>query len=283
MKKKGIFKTVFLYLALILVGCVMIYPLLWMVAATFRDNSEVVSDISLIVKDPVPDGYLALFTDYGGSINSIRAMFNTWCIIIPKVLFTIVSSAFTAYGFSRFDFPFRKALFALLVSSMLMPDAVMMIPQFIMFTKIGWVDSPVFAPLVIPSLFSFDAYFVFMLVQFMKGIPRELDDAARIDGCSSFQILTHILAPVLRPALVSCGVFQFIWTSNDFSGPLLYVNTPSRYPLSVFIRLAMDADSGFQYNRVLALALFAVIPSLAVFFCSGRSFTENITSGAVKG
>ncbi|WP_044973734.1 carbohydrate ABC transporter permease [Ruminococcus sp. HUN007] len=283
MKKKTNIHTFLLYAILILTGTVMIYPLLWMVSATFKTNSEISSGISLLIKEPVPDGYLALTENYGGNINCIKALLNTFTFLIPKVLFTVISSMLTAYGFGRFSFPMKKFLFALLIGTMFLPDAVMAIPQFILFSRLGLVDSPLYSALVIPSVFAFDSYFVFLLVQFLKGVPKELDDAARIDGCSSFQILVYIIAPVLKPALVSCAVFQFIWTSNDFMGPLLYVNTPSKYPLSVFIRLAMDAESGFQYNRVLASALFAVIPSLTVFFCSQRSLTESITSGAVKG
>lgn len=276
-------RQLLIYTVLVVLGLVMLYPLLWMISATFKSNREITENISLFVKEPVFNGYRELLNDYGGNINYVRAMFNTYTYLIPKVLLTVFSSAVTAYGFSRFSFPGKKIMFALLVSSMFLPDAVLMIPQFIMFNKFGWVDSPLYAALVIPSAFAFDAYFVFMLIQFMRGIPGELDEAARIDGCSSFQILGYIIMPVLRPALVSCAVFQFIWTSNDFMGPLLYVNTPSRYPLSVFIKLSMDAESGFQYNRVLTGALFAVIPSIIVFFCAQRVFTDSITTGAVKG
>lgn len=283
MKRTKTADLILIYFVLTLTGIIMIYPLLWMISATFKTNSEVTSGLSLLIKEPVPDGYLALVNNYGGNINCIKALFNTYVYLVPKVLFTLVSSLLTAYGFGRYNFPMKKLLFGLLVSSMFLPDAVMIIPQFILFSKLGMVDSPLYTALVVPSVFAYDTYFVFLLVQFLKGVPSELDDAARIDGCSSFQILFHIIAPVLKPALVSCAVFQFIWTSNDFMGPLLYVNTPSAYPLQVYIRLAMDAESGFQYNRVLASALLAVIPSLIVFFCSQRSFTDSIASGAVKG
>ncbi len=280
MKKAS--EKILIYLLLISTGFVMLYPLLWMISATFKTNAEITAGLSLAVKSPVTDGYANLLSDYGGNINCIRALLNTYRFLVPKVIFTVVSSALTAYGFSRFDFPLKKLLFALMVSAMFLPDAVMMIPQFIMYSRLGWVDSPWYAALIVPSAFAFDSYFVFMLVQFMRGIPRELDEAARIDGCSSLQILVHITAPLLKPALVSCAVFQFIWTSNDFTGPLLYVNTPSRYPVSVFIRLAMDADNGFRINHVLTAALFSVIPSLIIFFCSQKSFTGSITSGALK-
>lgn len=283
MKRKKILNSFMLYLILCISGFIMLYPLLWMITATFKTNAEISEGISLLVKNPVTDGYRALLNNYGGNINIFEAALNTFRYIIPKVIFTVASGVLTAYGFSRFSFRLKKLLFALLISSMLIPDAVMTVPQFIMFSRLGWVDSPLYSALIVPSVFSFDAYFVFMLVQFMKGVPTELDDAARIDGCSSLQVLIHIITPVIKPAVLSCAVFQFIWTSNDYMGPLLYVNTPSRYPLSVFIRLAADAETGFQYNRVLAASLFTLLPSLTVFFLSQRSFTDGITAGAVKG
>lgn len=281
MKEKRI-RIILLYLFLSVSGFVMLYPLIWMFSATFKTNSEIFGSISILIKNPVREGYLNLFNDYGGNINIIRAMLNTLIIIVPKVIFTVVSSTVTAYGFSRFNFRGKKILFAMLVFTLFIPDSVMMIPQFIMFSKLGWIDSPFYTALTVPSLFAFEGYFIFMLVQFMRGIPMELDEAARIDGCGSWQILSHITVPLLKPAIVSCAVFQFIWTSNDFMGPLLYVNTPSAYPLSIFVKLSMDADSGFQWNRVLAVSLISVLPSLIVFFCSQRTFTDDITAGALK-
>lgn len=274
--------TILLYFFLIVAGLVMIYPLIWMFSATFKTNSEIFGSISLFTKHPVTDGYQNLFSNYGGNINIFGAMQNTLLIIVPKIIFTLVSSVITAYGFSRFNFRGRKILFAFLIFTLFIPDSVMMIPQFIMFNRFGWIDSPVYTALIAPSLFAFEGYFIFMLVQFMKGIPNELDEAARIDGCESWQVLFNVICPLLRPALASCAVFQFIWTSNDYMGPLLYVNTPSRYPLSVFVKLSMDADSGFQWNKVLAVSLVSVIPSLIVFFLSQKVFTDGIVSGAVK-
>lgn len=274
--------TILLYFILTVAGLVMIYPLIWMFSATFKTNSEIFGSISLFTKYPVTDGYQNLFSNYGGNINILGAMRNTLLIIVPKIFFTLVSGVMTAYGFSRFNFRGKKILFAFLIFTLFIPDSVMMIPQFIMFNRFGWIDSPVYTALIVPSLFAFEGYFIFMLVQFMKGIPNELDETAKIDGCESWQILFHVICPLLRPALASCAVFQFIWTSNDYMGPLLYVNTPSRYPLSVFVKLSMDADSGFQWNKVLAVSLVSVIPSLIVFFLSQKVFTDGIVSGAVK-
>ena len=120
-----------------------------------------------------------------------------------------------------------------------------------------------------------------MLIQFLRGIPRELEEAAKIDGCNVMQTLWYVIVPMLKPSIVSCALFQFMWTSNDFMGPLIYINTVSKYPVSIFLRMSMDV--GFEWNRVLAMSLIAIIPSLTVFFLAQRSFVDGIAAGGVKG
>ncbi len=271
------------YVILIAVGFIMIYPLIWMVGATFKNNTEIFSSISPFTSNPTFDGYINAMNDYGGKINLFKAMLNTYSYVLPKVLFTVVSCALTAYGFGRFNFKGRNIFFALLMTTLFLPQVVMNVPQFILYNKFGWVGSPIYLPLVIPSLFAFDTYFVFMLIQFLRGIPRELDEAATIDGCNSFQTLVKIICPMLKPALVSCALFQFMWSSNDFMGPLLYVNAPERYPATIFVKLSMDADTGFDWNRVLAVSLISIVPQLIVFFLAQRNFVDGISAGSVKG
>lgn len=275
--------TVIKYIVLILVGFIMVYPLIWMIGATFKTNNEIFSSMSPFTAHPTLDGYKNAMNDYGGQINLLKAMFNTYSYVIPKVIFTVVSCTITAYGFGRFNFVGRNALFAVLMSTLFLPNVVMNVPQFILYNNFGWVDSPIYLPLVIPSLFAFDTYFVFMMIQFLRNIPRELDEAAKIDGCNSVQTLWHVIVPMLKPAMVSCALFQFMWSSNDFMGPLLYVKTPSRYPATIFVKLSMDADTGFEWNRVLAVSLISIIPQLIVFFCAQNQFIDGISAGSVKG
>lgn len=271
------------YFILIFVGFIMVYPLIWMVGATFKSNSEIFTSISPFTSKPTLDGYKNAMNNYGGEINLLKSMANTYSYVLPKVLFTVVSCTITAYGFGRFNFKGKKILFALLISTLFLPQVVMNVPQFILYNNFGWVDSPIYLPLVVPSLFAFDTYFVFMIFQFLRGIPRELDEAATIDGCNALQTLILVICPVLKPAIVSCALFQFMWTSNDYMGPLLYVNTPARYPATIFVKLSMDADSGFDWNRVLAVSLISIIPSLVVFFFAQKNFVEGITAGSIKG
>ena len=233
------------YFVLILVGLIMIYPLVWMVGATFKSNAEIFSSIGFIPKNPTLEGYKKAMESYGGAINVWKAMLNTFSYVIPKV--------------------------------------VLNVPQFIMFSKMGWVDSKLYLPIIVPTLFATDTLFVFQLIQFLRNVPKELDEAAKIDGCNAVQTLVKVIVPMLSPAITSIALFQFMWSSNDFMGPLLYVNTPAKYPLAIFVKMSMDADSGFQWNRILALSLISIIPSLVVFFMAQDKFVDGITAGGVKG
>jgi oligogalacturonide transport system permease protein len=271
------------YLTLILVGIVMIYPLVWMIGASFKSNAEIFSSIGFIPKNPTLEGYQKALSGYGGDIDIWKALLNTYKIVIPKVIFTVCSCTIAAYGFARFKFIGHDFFFALLMSTLFLPNVVLNVPQFIMYNKFGWVDSPIYLPLIVSTLFAQDTYFVFMLIQFMRNIPKELDEAAKIDGCNAMGTLWHVLVPVLKPAMTSCALFQFMWSNNDFMGPLLYVSTPKRYPAAIFVKMSMDADSGFSWNRILALSLISIIPSLVIFFLAQDQFIDGVTAGSVKG
>ena len=274
----------FQYFVLILVGVIMIYPLVWMVGATFKSNAEIFAGIGFLTANPTLQGYIdAVTQNYGGDISIWRAFINTYSFVIPKVIFTVISSVIAAYGFSRFKFKGRDMLFGIMISTLFLPQVVLNVPQYLMYNSFGWINSPFYLPLWVPTLFATETYFVYQLVQFMRSIPHDLDEAAAIDGCGTVKILYKIIAPMLSPSLVACGLFQFMWSCNDYMGPLLYVQTPSKYPMSIFVKLSMDADSGFNWNRILALSLISIIPQLVVFFCAQDAFIDGISAGAVKG
>ena len=283
LERKRQIATVCKYIVLVLVGILMIYPLVWMIGASFKTNSEIFSSIGFIPKQPTFQGYKDAMNGYGGDIDIWKSMFNTYKIVIPKVILTVASCTLTAYGFARFKFKGHDALFALLMATLFLPNVVLNVPQFIMYNGWGWVDSPLYLPLIVPSVFAQDTYFVFMLIQFLRNVPRELDEAAKIDGCTALGTLWHVIVPVLKPAMTSAALFQFMWSSNDFMGPLLYVSTPKRYPAAIFVKMSMDADTGFSWNRILALSLVSIIPSLVVFFIAQDQFIDGVTAGSVKG
>ena len=279
-EQRNLMNLILRYIVLIVVGVIMIYPLVWMVGASFKTNSEIFSGINFIPINPTLDGYRRGFAGYEG-MTLLHFMGNTYKFVIPKVIVTVVSATLTAYGFARFQFIGKKFSFMVLLSTLFLPQVVLNVPQYILFNQIGWLDS--YLPIVIPSLLAGDTYFVYMLIQFLRGIPKELEEAAEIDGCNVLQRLWFVIVPMLKPSIVSCALFQFMWACNDFMGPLIYVNTVAKYPVSIFLRMSMDAEVGFEWNRVLAMSLLAIIPSLVVFFAAQNSFVDGIAAGGVKG
>ncbi len=282
-KFKHNLNTFLRYFVLILVGLIMIYPLLWMIGATFKSNADIFSGIGLFTSNPTLEGYQAAMTNYGGDINILRAMINTFSYVIPKVVFTVISVTLTAYGFGRFEFKGRAFLFSVLMATLFLPQVVLNVPQYLLFSKLNWVGSSWYLPIVVPTLCAIDTTFVFQMTQFLRGVPRDLDEAAKIDGCTALQTLVKVIVPMLMPSITSVALFQFMWSSNDFMGPLLYVNSPAKYPMALFVKMSMDADAGTSWNRILAMSLISMIPSLIVFFLAQDQFVEGISAGGVKG
>ena len=272
--------TVLRYTVLILVGFVMFYPMLWMVGASFKaSNNEIYSTISFLPKSPSFQAYIDGWTATGNPYSLY--LINTFKIVIPKVIGAVVASVVTAYGFSRFEFPGKNFWFSILLATLFLPQVVLNIPQFLLFRTWGWTNS--YLPLVVPAFFRAEPYFIFMLVQFMRSVSRELEEAAEIDGCNSFQRLVYIVVPMVKPTIVSVALFQFMWAFNDFQGPLIYIDSVKKYPTSLGLRLLTDAETGFEWNKVLALSVITLLPSLIVFFLAQDQFVDGIAAGGVKG
>lgn len=268
------------YLVLILTGVMMVYPLLWMLGSSLKaTNNEIFASISFIPQNPTFEGYKAVLNINGH--NFFKFMLNTYTIVLPKVFGAVISSVLTAYGFSRFRFIGNRAMFAVLLSTIFLPQVVLNIPQYLLFVRLGWVNS--YKPLVVPSFFASEPYFVFMLVQFMRTLPRDMEEAAEIDGCNSLQRLIYVIAPVIKPAIISVALFQFMWASNDFQGPLIYISSVNKYPASLGLRLVTDSESSIQWNKVLALSIVSILPTLIVFFLAQDQFVDGIAMGSLKG
>lgn len=268
------------YVLLIAVGIFMLYPLLWLVGASFKTNSEIYTKI----------GFIPNSIDFGSYVKgwntSTEYTFATYFlnsakIVIPKIICTVVSCVLVAYGFARFNFTGKKLLFSVLIVSMMLPQIVLRVPQYIMFKSINWLDS--YFPLIIPSAFAYDAFFVFLLVQFLRGIPQDMEEAAIIDGCSPLQLLWHIVVPLLKPAIISCIVFQFIWTMNDFMGPLIYLSSVEKYPVSLALRMSIGANEEVEWAPIIAISVVALLPSIIVFFAAQKHFVQGISTSGIKG
>lgn len=280
MRQKEILNTIFRYVVIVGVGIIMVYPMLWMLGASFmKTNSEIFGSISFIPKSFTLEGYKNGWNSTSYTFG--HYMLNTYKFVLPKVIGTVISATITAYGFSRFRFLGKNFWFGIMLATLFLPQVVLNVPQFILFNQMGWVDS--YLPLVAPSFLAADTYFVFMIVQFMRSIPRELEEAAEIDGCNSLQRLYYVVTPMVKPAVVSAALFQFMWSSNDFMGPLIYLNSVKKYTASLGLRMMMDTEVGFDWNKVLALSVISIIPSLIVFFSAQNQFIEGISAGSVKG
>jgi oligogalacturonide transport system permease protein len=270
----------FRYVILLIVGLLMLYPLLWMFSAALKPNHEIFTSMSLIPHEWSLEGFINGWKT-GTEFTFGHYIYNTFAYVIPKVILTVISSTIVAYAFARFDFPWKKFWFATLIATILLPQSVLLLPQYLMFREMGLLDS--YLPLYLPMAFATQGFFVFMLIQFLRGVPTDMEEAAMIDGCISFQVLWYVVVPVIRPAIISVALFQFMWSVNDFLGPLIYVSSVEKYPIALALKMSIDVTEGARWNEILAMASIAIIPSILVFFMSQKYFVEGVTSSGIKG
>jgi multiple sugar transport system permease protein len=207
-------------------------------------------------------------------------LINTLIVTFLSILGVIISATFVAYGFARFKFPFKTPLFMIMISTMMIPAQVTMIPTFILFKYLGWIDS--YLPLTVPLFFGGGAFNIFLLRQFFLTIPYELDEAAKIDGCNYFQIFYIILLPLVKPALATVAIFAFVYSWNDFLNPLIYLNSSSKYTLALGLQ-TFSTMYGAHYHLMMAASTIVLLPILIVFFFGQRFFIEGVATSGLKG
>jgi len=280
-KTRRILTTTLYYLVLTALGLVMVFPLLYMFLASFKTNQEIFGQPLKMLPDAfLLDGYINGWRGVGNYTFGTY-MINSFLLTLPTMLLTIASSLLTAYGFARFDFPFKKALFALMYGLMLLPGSVLIIPRYLVFANLGWVDS--YLPFWAPAALATSSFFIYMFVQFFRGLPRELDEAAMIDRCSSFGILQHILFPLCVPAIISAAIFSFIWTWNDFMAQFIYISSVPKYTAALGLRMSIEGTANINWANVLAMSLISIIPSSIVYLCLQKYFVEGIATSGLKG
>lgn len=269
------------YAALIAVGIVMMYPLLWLFFATFKDNKELFGKMTLL---PEHFSFSAYKEGWKGSgqFTYLTFYLNTFKLVMPTVLFTVASTGIVAYGFARFQFPMKKILFMLMISTLMLPDAVIMIPRYVVFNKFGWIDT--YMPFWAPAVLACYPFLIFQQIQFMRSIPRELDESAYMDGCNPFLVYVKILAPLMKPAMFSVVIFQTLWRWNDYFNNLIYISSVKNYTLSLALKMSIDSQgASTPWNQVLAMSFVSLIPPILLYFFAQKYFVEGITAGGVKG
>lgn len=268
------------YILLVLLALVMIYPLLWMAGGAFKSNNEIFGSMNLLPKKPVFNAFREGWSG-SGQVSFGKFILNTFALVVPTVLFTVVSSVLVGYGFARFNFPFKRIIFTIMLSTMMLPATVVIIPRYIFFSKLGWLDT--YLPFIVPAALGCYPFFTYLMVQFFRGLPMELDESAEMDGCNSFVILVRILLPLCKSAIFSVVIFQFVWTWNDFFNVLIYISSVIKYPVALGLRLSIDiVASNVHWNSLLALSLVSIIPPVVLFFCAQKYFIEGIATTGMK-
>lgn len=268
-----------LYLFLLMFSLVFIYPLLWMVSATFKDNAEIFRSLGLMI----PKLDLTAYRE-GWRLNSQLTfgtfIANSLVMVVPWVLFTTASSLLIGFGFARFNFPLKNLWYALMLSTIMIPPIVIIVPRYILFHRLGWLDT--YLVFQIPALFGAHGFFILLMYNFIRGIPKDMDESAIVDGCSYFQVLTRIILPNSGAALFSVSILQFIWTWNDFFNPLIFINSVKKYPVSLGLQMTIDAHSKVAYNQIMAMSLLSIIPPVIIFFAAQKHFVEGISTTGLK-
>lgn len=280
MRKKADLGSLSVYVVLILMGILMIYPLIWLFFSSFKSNKEIFSVLTIFPKIWNFSGYAEGWKGTG-QFSFGYFLMNTFKMVLPTVFVTMISSTLVAYGFARFEFKGKALLFALMLSTMMLPNAVLVIPRYLLFRDLGWLDS--YKPFIIPQIFAFTAFFNYLMVQFIRGIPRDLDESAKIDGLGSLRILVYIIFPLCKSALFSVFIFQFMWTWNDFFNPLIYINSIANYPVALALRMSIDAQAAIEWNKILAMSFVSIIPIVVLFFSAQKYFVEGVATTGLKG
>lgn len=263
-----------------LIGLGMIYPVIWMVSASFKGTDEIWTDVDNIFPEKLRfENYENGWRGFGGI--SFKTFYqNSFIYAGIGTLFQVAASMVVAYGFARVDFFGKRILFGVMLMSLMLPSQILLIPQYIMFHRLDWIGT--FYPLLLPRLGG-APFFIFMIMQFIRGIPIELDEAALIDGCGKSGIFFRIILPQLTPALVTATIFSFYWTWDDFLTPFLYLSAPDLYTVSVALRSFADPGSTTDWGAIFAMSSLSLLPVFVIFVFFQRYIVEGIATSGLKG
>lgn len=270
--------SVIKHILLIATGFLMIYPLLWMLVSSFRPTDEIFRDTSLIPKGIT----LANYTYGWSALNQPfgHYLINSGIVVLGCIIGNVLSCSLAAYAFARLKFTGRTILFAIMLLTIMIPYHVVLVPQYILFQQFGWVNT--FLPLIVPKLLGTDAFFVFLMVQFIRGLPLELDEAARIDGCGHFNTFFRIILPLMVPAVATTAIFTFIWMWNDFLSSLIYLIDPSMYTVPLALRAFLDSTGSSNWGAMFAMSIVSLIPVFLAFLFGQRFLIRGIATTGIK-
>jgi multiple sugar transport system permease protein len=271
-------RPVVIHIALAAAALVMLYPVIWMVVSSLRPGNEIFREPGILVKDLRIENYRLGWNALTEPFT--RYLLNSAAVVLGAVLGNLVSCSMAAYAFARLEFVGKKLWFAIMLLSIMLPIHVVIVPQYILFSQAGWINT--FLPLIVPKWLATDAFFVFLMVQFIRGIPRELDEAARIDGCGRAGIFLRVILPLMVPALATTTIFTFIWTWNDFFSQLIYLTDPKMYTVPVALRSFVDATAESSWGSMFAMSVVSLVPIFLAFLLGQRFLIKGIATTGIK-
>ncbi|WP_288430893.1 carbohydrate ABC transporter permease [uncultured Agrobacterium sp.] len=276
--QRPLWKSIALHTVLIAASFAMMYPILWMISGSFRPQDELFGSSSLIPSAFDFGGYVRGWT--GLQVSFGKFFWNSFFIAILATIGNVVGCSLAAFAFARLRFGGRNFWFALMLGTLMLPYHVVLIPQYILFLEMGWVNTSL--PLIVPKYLATDAFFIFLMVQFFRGIPRELDEAAVMDGCSPFRIYWKIMLPLSMPVLATAAIFSFIWTWDDFFGPLIYLNDINTYTVQLGLRSFVDSTGSSDWTSLFAMSNLSLVPVFLFFLFFQRLLIEGIATTGMK-
>jgi len=277
-KQKKLIKSIFMHILLSLISLLFIFPFLWMLFTALKTRPELLEGFNqFLPKDPQWGNFKIAVT----TVPFLTYLKNSLIIVVLAVTGTLISSTVTAYAFARLKWPGRDTFFIIMLATMMIPMQVLLIPTYIMYSKIGWLGTRL--PLIVPFFFGGgSAFYIFMLRQFFKGIPKVLTESAIIDGASHFKIFIKIMLPLSVPALVTVALFTFMMVWNDYFGPLIYLSDPDQWTLALGLK-AFQGQFAQRFDLMMAASILVMLPTLIIFFFAQKQFIEGITFSGIKG
>jgi multiple sugar transport system permease protein len=268
------------HVLVVVAALVVVYPVLWMIGTSFKPAQEIISSLRPWPVHVTPHNYPSGWTANPG-VTFGRFFINSVIVGAGAVAGNLFACSLAAYAFARLRFRFRGLFFVIMIGSILLPYHVLVVPQYVIFRHLGWVNT--FLPLIVPKFLATDAFFIFLMVQFMRGIPREIDEAAVIDGCGQFRLYRHIILPLARPALITTAIFTFIFTWNDYFTQLIYLNSTANFTLPVGLGLFVDQSGLSSYGPMMAMAVLALLPVFLFFLAFQRLLVEGVVTSGLTG
>ncbi|NDL57346.1 carbohydrate ABC transporter permease [Phytoactinopolyspora mesophila] len=277
-KRRGRPKRLLIHLGLITFGLVMLYPLLWMLASSFKPTELIFREPGLWISKLAPGNYVEGW-------NALRNPFhhyiiNSTIVVAGSVVGNLLACSLAAYAFARLKFFGKRTFFAVMLGSIMLPIHVVIVPQYILFSNLDWINT--FYPLIVPKFLAVDAFFIFLMVQFIRALPRELDDSARIDGCGHFRIYWKIIMPLCTPALATTAIFTFIWTWNDFFSQLVFLTDPDMATVPLALRQFVDSQGQTSWGPLFAMSVIAIGPVFGFFLAGQRYLVRGIATTGIK-